>query len=182
MSLDVTFERGGEVIRETVPIGLDWGPLERTFGFQCSQLNDYRNDYKIWTQVRLTAWGHRDGEMVYLNLDSRGTSVTFTPPEIFPSDLVHSFQHSPDLRIQIANGSLQIKIHFTERLPWRLTERSRHLEVYCDIGSWIPVGPLGLRLMLWLVFRPPVRPAPIEFEWGTPNVLSGAFESNRRKH
>jgi hypothetical protein len=176
MSLDVIFERNASVLRATLPIGAHWAEFGQTFGLQCYALNEFRNDYKLRTQVRLTAIGTRNAGMI-------APSGRLIPPAVFPEDLQQDFRYSENLFARIDRCKLTVRLAFEKDIPWRATKINNYDGVFFDVESSTSIPSLWLSLNFQTVFHPPKgRPAPIEFEWGTPRVLSSGFETNRRKH
>ncbi len=176
MPLDVCFERHASALRASVPIDPHWGDFANTYGFQCYALNDFRNDYKLRTQVRLVAIGDR-------NRDMTAPHRRLIPPSVFPKDLQHDFRYSQSLFARIENCKLSVFLAFEEDSPWRRTTDNKYLGVFFDVEASTSIPSLMLSLNFQTVFHPPKgRPAPIEFDWGTPRVLSSGFETNRRWH
>ena len=180
MPLDVTFERGGKVLRATIKIGTHWRVIGRTYGLECKRYDEYRGDYKLETRVRLIAQGQSHG--VRTALPTTGLRL-LTPPAEFPDDLLHEFEPGQHLQARIEAGRFDLAAPFEPQSPWGLTEIARRLRLFWRRQELTSMAPLGLDLAVWVIFHPPKgKPAPVEFEWGRPGELSGQFESNRRKH
>jgi hypothetical protein len=178
MPFDVNVEQDGEAIRANVSIIPHWRQFGKTYGFECRESNGYRNDQRLETRVRLTALGSRSEKMWDLT-----SAEPLVPPERFPEELSCEFVYSEDIKAKIVQAILKFDVKFTERIPWGLTAKDRNLRAYCKLDQSTSIPRISLQLVLFLIFHPPKgRPAPIEFEWGSPRVLSGGFETNRRKH
>ena len=166
-----------------MPIAAHWGKFGQTFGFQCWTLNDFRKGYVLRTQVTLTAVG---GDIFVLSGDMSASVNRLIPPPVFPSDLLHEFKYtlSPQsLHARIVGDKLGIFVSFDKNVPWRQTRDNKYWGVFFDHQTLTSIPSLMLLLKFQSVFHPPkVRPAPLEFEWGTPRVVSSAFETKRSKH
>ena len=112
MPLDINYEKSAMAIRGRIRIGLHWGRHGSTYGLQSSQKIDFRNDYKIRSQITLDALGGRGGEFALLDCQTH-KSVQLIVPPVFPQDLVHTFSYSKDLYAKISTGELAFFVEFT---------------------------------------------------------------------
>ena len=200
MSMIVKLEYSGrhlKTLRAYVAIGFHWKKFgNETFGLQCISYEDLERGFRLRTQVRLTAVGGdlqsfcddpsaTEGTILKIGGFFAGRSIVtrLDPPRVFPKDLLHEFVSSQGFESRIDKEELSIVTSFGEEANWRRTRDKGHWGVFADRESRTSIPSLMLSLKFQTVFHPGLeRSAPIEFEWGTPGVVSSGFETKRSKH
>ena len=190
MSLDVTFEQSGSVVRTNAEVSAGW--REKPTGgyfYLARQALDFRHDLKLEVEARVNASakkapGRSFGdikpedflERVEAQADeSRPRKV---PPD-FPLEFRSDFGSDP-LTGSIGRGRLTVRTRLCEELPWK-DEKGKPVMVWqLQMGEWCGVV---YKLMFKIMFNRPQTPRGDYRAWDLlPFLPGGQFESDRRKH
>ena len=173
-NVDLTFERGGKVLRILARVSLGWTLKQDTFAFFGRDVQPFVGDTSIKVQVRVAARPNEIG---------RDLST-------FPEDLRAECREGPLLaNLSGGNASFSVSLESSdlilelcEKRIFRVTP-SHKPEIYWEVFPFGTVGQISLAATLWVIWQPPRgRPPAIYREWGLPDHVYGQFEANRRRH
>ncbi|MGH9698890.1 MAG: hypothetical protein ACRD5R_04675 [Candidatus Acidiferrales bacterium] len=172
--IDVTFEKGGDVVNTLVKVYGGWDSSKsRGNQFYDSQLADYRGN----VIVRVAVWMSRGWA-----LDNQVPPVPRTDSSmVFPLDFTAQFNDGT-LEASIARGRVSISVVLRRELPWIVTKGGKPA---VDSGTLAIAQYRNAVFLLrqMIVFNLPSTKAGVLKEWDLlPFLPGGLIERNRRRH
>ena len=157
--VDVTFERGGEMVRTIAKVSAGWDG-SKAYQFYGQQIVDFKGDIKLRVAVWLSA-------STLLRNFSEGLSAT----------------HDEGLmKAAIKQGLLSLSVVFHPSLPWIKTSKGK-LAVDWQVGQIAAHENVTLQLRHMIVFNVPQPKRGDYKEWDLlPFLPGGLLESDRRRH
>lgn len=169
--IDVTYEKGGTLVRTTARVSAGWDESKSYCQFYGDQCIDFRSD--ITLRVKVWMSGFRSG--------NSGVLIRADGLKCFPAAFAATYENQ-SIVATIAGESLTLRVPLHESLPWINTSNGK---VAIDWRPGIVASHDGMayeiRHMIVINFPNPKRG---DFkEWDLlPFLPGGLVERNRRKH
>ena len=172
--VDITFERGGDVVKTLAKVYGGWDSSKRTgYQFYDQQIVDYRGDVTLRSAVWMFSTH-------VVNLDAPPVH-NYEAVREFPLDLTSRFDDG-QLTASIAKGRVSVMLALNPALPWIVTSNGK------PAVDWGPLSIAEYRntaflLRHMIVFNLPSSKRGDYKEWDLlPFLPGGLVERNRRKH
>jgi hypothetical protein len=172
--IDVTFERGGQVVKTLAKVYGGWDSSKKSgYQFYDHQFVDFRGDVTLHVRVWMfSTW----------TIDLRESRHDI-PEHVteFPLDLTSQLENGR-IRVSIAKGRVSIAVWLDRDLPWITTSNGKPA---IDWGPELIAQHANAAYMLrhMIVFNLPSAKRGDYKEWDLlPFLPGGLIERNRRKH
>jgi hypothetical protein len=157
--VDVTFERGGTLVKTIARVSAGWDGSKPN-QFYDQQFIDFRGD----VTMRVAVWMSASNAL-----------------RIFPLELCANY-HAGVIKASLAQGRLSLSVPLQPDLPWIQTSNGK-AAVDWQPGQIAVHGNIGFQLRHMIVFNLPNAKRGDYKEWDLLPFLSGGLiERNRRQH